>query len=244
MLPPIKGFIKSSLAEWEGKLASVVMLPGCDMRCPFCSSPHLLGPTACIESIPFEPIKEFWTGQRGWIEGVVVSGGEPLIHDNIEDLLIEIKALGLPVMLETNGSRDDRLRKLLAKKLVDYIAMDVKAPLNSKYDSLAGVEVDARVIRRSIRALVESGRPHEFRTTFVPSLLDAADVIDIARALVGGRKYVLQEFHHKNCLDPKLRGTRCASRTVLRELAEVASSYLRTVVKGEGYEYLEKTAKY
>lgn len=243
MLPPVKGYIKSTLTHWEGRLGSVVFLPGCNLRCPFCNVPHLMGRGSSAEQIPFESVRAMWRKSADWIDGVVVTGGEPLVHENLDDLLIEIKALGFAVRVETNGMETGRLESLIKSRLVDSVAMDVKAPLTGRYSDLAGKIVDTSRVRESIELIINSGVEHEFRTTVVSALLDAADILDIARALAGAERYVLQEFDPEFCVSPVLKACRPYGRGMLQEVARMAGEYVTTVLRGGSGEKSRKAAR-
>ncbi|MBF0526325.1 MAG: anaerobic ribonucleoside-triphosphate reductase activating protein, partial [Deltaproteobacteria bacterium] len=129
-LPVIKGFIETSFVDWAGKIAAVVFLPGCNFRCPMCHNHELVLHPEAISDYPFEIIADSLNQHQGWIDGVCITGGEPTNHPNLARLLEVFKGLGLPVKLDTNGSRPDVLAHLLAQGQVDYVAMDVKAQLN------------------------------------------------------------------------------------------------------------------
>ena len=154
MLPPIRGFIESTLLDWEGKVAAVVFLPGCNFRCGYCHARHLVEPMPSDEAIPLEAVLVSFRRQRGWLDGVVISGGEPTLHPGLLDFIRQFRAKGIAVKLDTNGSRPDVLERLLALGVLDYVAMDVKAPLDGKYAEVARAPVDLDAIRRSIELLI------------------------------------------------------------------------------------------
>jgi pyruvate formate lyase activating enzyme len=142
---------------------------------------------------PEEEILSFLSKRRGMLEGVVVSGGEPFLQDQLLDFLKKIKTMGYLVKVDTNGAYPQPLEELLDTRMVDYIAMDVKAPKN-KYNILTGVSVDLSKIETSIDLIRTRAPAYEFRTTFVPSLLTKEDIIDIAQWLEGAKTYYLQQF--------------------------------------------------
>lgn len=190
----IKGFLETSLLDWDGKIASVLFLPGCNFRCGYCHNDVLAHSPEELESVEWEHIEKRLKTRRDWIDGVVVSGGEPLIHADLEELLRAIKSLGFPVKLDTNGSYPERLRQLINDGWVDYVAMDVKAPLDERYDVAAGTHVDVGALRETIAELRESGVPYELRTTLVPTLTGEPELEEIARSIQGARTFVLQQF--------------------------------------------------
>ena len=228
MLPPIKGFIQNSLIDWPGRIAGILFLPGCNFRCPFCHATHLVVQPNELESIPFESVSAFLKERGDWIDGVIISGGEPTGCVGLEELIDRIRSLGFAIKLDTNGSNPDVLDALLAKGKLASVAMDVKAPLDERYARLAGVEVDLDAIRRSIGMLIAGRAPeYEFRTTVVPGFLGLEDVVDIARSLSGAERYVLQNFQPVDCIDKNLLGTGSYKLSELKAMAEAAGAYVK-----------------
>lgn len=235
MAMQIKGFIENSLIEWEGMISSIIFLSGCNFRCPYCHSPHLVNPTEDLETIPLEAVISHLKKKRGWVDGVVVSGGEPTLHSGLKGLLRELKALGLKVKLDTNGTNPDLLEELIKDGLLDCVAMDIKAPLEDKnYRKVAGAACSVQDLRRSIKVIIESGLEHEFRTTVCPSYLGEKEIKDIARALQGAKRYVLQSFRPTNCLDPSMLEVTAYPPDKLRRFREVANAHVKGChVRGE-----------
>ena len=193
----IKGFIDVSFVDWDGKVSAVMFLPNCNFRCPFCHNLNLVLNPENIETIPFEQVKKQLEKQRGWIDGVCITGGEPTLHSNLSELCSRLKKMGFLVKLDTNGTNPAILKELMNKGLIDYVAMDIKAPLTAeKYSRASGVKAEELLqkVKESIEALLESNIDYEFRTTVVPTLHDLEDIRQICRSLVGCRKYVLQKF--------------------------------------------------
>jgi len=226
MIPPLKGFLPSTLIDWEGKISAEIFLPGCDFRCPYCHSWPLVLEPQKLADIPFETIVERLAGRRNWIDGIVISGGEPTLQEGLEHLLLELKRLGFGVKLDTNGSRPLVLRKLLKAKLLDAVSMDVKAPLDERYATVAGVDVDLEAIGQSIDQIRMSGIDYEFRTTVCPKFLDPPAVVEIARQLAGARRFVLQRFNPADCLDRQLKDSPTFSREELRRIAGQAAEFV------------------
>jgi pyruvate formate lyase activating enzyme len=200
----IGGFKQTSLIDFPDRVAAVVFTKGCNFRCPFCHNARLASPTEPVERYEESEILERLEARRGLLDGVVVTGGEPTLHDDLNVFLRECKAMGYETKLDTNGTNPDALRAMFDEELLDFTAMDVKAPFR-KYATLAGVEPDTSAIVRSMQIVAASGIPYEFRTTVVPGLLEERDVEEI-RALVGaGARYRTQEFvPAKTILDPTL----------------------------------------
>ncbi len=190
----IGGFQPFSLCDYPGKVAAVVFTQGCDFRCPFCHNSQLI-PTEVSEEhlMPEEAVVELLEARRGRIEGVVVSGGEPALQRELPAFLERLKRMGFAAKLDTNGSHPGVLRELLSQGLVDYVAMDVKAP-PAKYDRLSGVAVDLSTILESVALISQSGVAHQFRTTVVESLLAPSDLQEIREMLPPNSPYRLQPF--------------------------------------------------
>lgn len=202
----IGGFEPFSLCDFPSRPAAVVFTQGCNFRCPFCHNGELLAVRP--GSIPPRDILECLSRRRGLVPGVVVSGGEPCLQPDLAAFCASVKSLGFSVKLDTNGSRPSVLRDLLAQGLIDYVAMDVKAP-SELYATLAGVEVDWSVIEESLGVLAVGGVPHHFRTTVVPSLLSEKDLDEIVRLLPAGARHVRQKFRSDLARDPVLRIPMC-----------------------------------
>jgi len=199
----IGGFVPVSLCDYPCRVAAVIFTQGCNFRCPFCHNGHLVdqgGGTLLDETAVLELVAE----RSNRLGGVVVSGGEPTLHGDLPLFLHRLKRLGLAIKLDTNGSRPDVLQVLFADRLVDYVAMDIKAPWD-KYDRLAGHVCDTILLRRSIRLIAASGLPHEFRTTRVEALLSAEDCGAITRQIPAGSTHKWQRFRPEHSLDPSLR---------------------------------------
>jgi len=202
----IKGFLETSFLDWPGRLAAVVFLGGCNFRCPFCHNAELVIEPHRLPSIPLHTVLERLRALRGWVDGIVVSGGEPTLSPRLPELLGRIRAAGFDIKLDTNGSCPDVLAKLAARRLVQAIDMDLKAPLEpAQYAALAGVPVRLELIRASMDLIRHSGLPHRFRTTYVPGLLDHAAIGRLRAATPPGSVHVLQGFNPQRVLDPALR---------------------------------------
>jgi pyruvate formate lyase activating enzyme len=187
----IGGFQKTSLLDYPDRISAIVWASGCNFRCPFCYNKSLALGTA--ELFPEDEILSFLSKRKEQLEGVVISGGEPLGQDDIVDFIEKIKKHRLLVKIDTNGAYPEKLGELFEKQLVDYVAMDVKAP-KSKYHQLAGLPVEMAKIEASIDLIKTKAPAYEFKTTFIPSLLKKEDIIEIARWLSGADAYYLQQF--------------------------------------------------
>ncbi len=193
----IHGLQKLTLLDYPGRVACTVFLGGCDFRCPYCHNSELLDP-GCPAQMEEEELLSFLSKRRGLLDGVCVTGGEPLLRPELPDLLEKIRALGFSVKLDTNGSRPDRLRALLERGLADYVAMDIK---NSpeRYAETAGVPgLDPGPIRESAALLLEGRTDYEFRTTVVRQLHDEDSFRAIGPWLAGAKRYFLQSFEDRD----------------------------------------------
>ena len=204
----VKGFIDTSFVDWDGKISSVLFLPSCNFRCPFCHNVNLVLCPEKLDTIPLEYIEDQLKQQKGWTDGVCITGGEPTLNNSLPELCSRIKKIGFMVKLDTNGTNPTMLKELLDRKLLDYVAMDIKAPLTTeKYSRATGVNAEKLLenVKESIRLLMESGTDYEFRTTVVPSIHTLDDIKQVCLSLKGCRKYVLQKFDvsiGKTVLDP------------------------------------------
>ena len=213
----IGGIQKCSLIDFPGKVSAVLFTQGCPWRCPYCHNERLVFPDRFDPPILETEVFSFLRRRREQLDGVVVSGGEPTIQPDLIEFIREIKKMGFAVKLDTNGFRPDVLEKVIRLELLDYIAMDVKAPLDN-YATVAGARVDTGKTRRSISIIINSGIDHEFRTTAVPGLHTIEDLRAIGELVTGAKRYILQEFIPKNTLKPELSLTAPFPRQVLENL--------------------------
>lgn len=219
-----------TLLDWEGKVACTMYLQGCDFRCPFCHNKDIIHNGSEIEGLNLDEIKDYLKKNLDFIDGVVISGGEPTLNKGLLGLIKDLRAMGLGIKIDTNGNHPDVLDDLIGAGLVDMVAMDVKAPLDKdKYAMVAGAPVDVEAIRRSIKILMESGVDYEFRTTVVPVLIKPEDVESIAREIKGAKKYRLHQFRPKVCLDENLTALDPYPEEEMLAMAENAKKYVRDV---------------
>jgi pyruvate formate lyase activating enzyme len=223
----IKGFLETSFVDWPGKVVSVLFLPGCNFRCPFCHNHQLVLKPGELEDIPLPHIMDRLAELKGWVDGVCITGGEPTIYPHLPSLMAEIKGMGLLVKLDTNGSRPHELQSLVKGGLVDCVAMDVKAPLNAvHYDRAAGVPTDLESIQESISFLKKGNVEYYFRTTVVPALHKEEDLLHLAHHLSGSSSLTLQNFNPEDPLDPQLKETSPYTEEWLQEMQRRISSIL------------------
>ena len=191
----IGGFQKLTLLDYPGEVACIVFTNGCDFRCPFCHNAGLILPEETEETANEESILNYLKLRKKVLEGVVVTGGEPLLQPDLAPFLRKIRALGYKIKLDTNGSFPEKLKALLDENLLDYVAMDVKHT-PEKYEKAAGVPAEAVVprIEKSLAALRESGIPFELRTTVVRGIHTREDILAIAKRIGDTAPYYLQSY--------------------------------------------------
>jgi pyruvate formate lyase activating enzyme len=231
----IRGMIETSLLDWDGKIVSVIFLPLCNFRCGFCHNMGLNLEPETYKSISEERVFKYLSTHQEFIDGVCITGGEPTLHKDrgLFEILGRIKELGFGVKIDSNGTDPDCLNKVINMKLVDYIAMDIKAPINEKYDHLSGAKEDLNSITESISIIMKSGLQYEFRTTVVPGLLDDGDIENIARHINGAKKFVLQQFVAANCWSEHLRDVKPYQKENLERMLKTAKQYVaNTIIRG------------
>ncbi len=194
----IAGFVPLSLCDYPGHIAAVIFTQGCNFRCPFCHNGHLIpelsaGSEMWEESSVFSLLRE----RRSKLQGVVITGGEPTLQTDLAAVLRKIRDLGLKTKLDTNGAKPSVLSTLLDRGLLDFVAMDIKAPWH-KYAALAGIDCDVSALQRSVELIASSGVDHQFRTTQAHHLLDAADYAAIKSQIPASSPHVWQEYRAVN----------------------------------------------
>jgi pyruvate formate lyase activating enzyme len=201
----ISGLTPLSLIDYPGKVACVIFTQGCNFRCPFCHNPELL---ECMKStehdMSTERFFEFLESRVGLLDGVVITGGEPTLHRDLDEFMTHIKSLGFLVKLDSNGTNPQLLKQYIEAQLVDYIAMDIKHKL-SKYEQATGRKTRMEWIQESIDLVLSSGVPHEFRTTVVPGIHAPEDFYEISDIVDGCDRFYLQEFRPIITFDSELK---------------------------------------
>ena len=225
-----KGWVRTSLIDYPDHIASVLFTGGCNFRCPMCHNADLVLRPSEMETLPQKEIWNFLQRRKELVDGVVVTGGEPTLQPDLLSFLQQLKDANLDVKLDTNGYRPDVLAALLADGLLDYVALDAKAPPD-KYPLMTGlVDVDVTRIAQSIALLKESDVTHEFRTTVVPGLLDEDDITCIAHWIAGAQRYALQQFQPVNTIDPALEKASPYPTETLQAMAQRASQWVPQVI--------------
>jgi pyruvate formate lyase activating enzyme len=222
----IGGLVRFTLIDYPGKVAAVIFTQGCLFRCHYCHNPSLVISSMPTKGFEEEEIFSFLHSRRKKLDGIVITGGEPTLHSDLPEFLEKIKKLGFLVKLDTSGVFPEKLENLLEKKLVDYIAMDIKAPLE-KYPSVTGVAIDPKKIQKSIALIKNSSIPYEFRSTLLPFLHTKEDIISMAKLIEGSPLYILQNFVAKNTLNPDFEEKSSFSLEDLESLQKEASFYVK-----------------
>ena len=225
----IGGLQKTTLVDYPGQVAATVFLTGCNFRCPFCYSSELVLPEKIKKQpkISEKELFDFLGGRRGLLEGIVICGGEPTCNEDLPEFIKKIKEMGFLVKLDTNGSNPRMLKNLVDERLVDYVAMDIKAP-KRKYQEVAGVKINIKDIEESIRILKEGTVDYEFRTTVVPTLHSREDIIEIAKWIGSAKRFFLQNFRPEKTINPRFEKVKPYSKEFLEELRKEISSSFET----------------
>jgi pyruvate formate lyase activating enzyme len=197
----IGGFQKFSLLEYPGKIGTVIFTQGCNFRCSYCHNPCLVDPKRYEEAISEESIMHFLEIRKGKLEAVTISGGEPTIQPDLLDFATKVKQMGYNIKLDTNGSNPGVIRDLVKNELIDYWAMDIKAPL-SLYSTICGCSINENHILESMELIRNSGKEWEFRTTYFNQVLNWNDILEIQTLLRNGDNYYLQQCNYNDTLEP------------------------------------------
>ncbi|MGD0056281.1 MAG: anaerobic ribonucleoside-triphosphate reductase activating protein [Methanomassiliicoccales archaeon] len=230
----IVGFAKTSLLDWDGCVAATVYIAGCNFRCPFCHNRDLVLNPENLEEIPLTKVQGYLESNKEFLDGIVITGGEPTIHAELPNFVKVLRDSGMEIKLDTNGSNPEMIEDLLDAGLLNYIAMDLKSPVNSKYSDLIGVSAPLEKIKKSILLIMDSSIDYEFRTTVVPVLLTEKEIEAMAAYIGGARKYTLQQFRPKNTIDTNLTVIDPYPTERLQGMADIARQYVKkVVVRGE-----------
>ncbi|MCD5416615.1 anaerobic ribonucleoside-triphosphate reductase activating protein [Candidatus Bipolaricaulota bacterium] len=213
--------LPTTLTDYPGMIAALAYTAACNFRCPFCHNSELVLPKQSkrLNLLPEKEVLYFLRERQGFLDGLVITGGEPTLHHDLPEFIARVKRLGLLVKLDTNGSRPEMLDDLLRAHLIDYVAMDVKCS-PARYDELTGVHVDMEAIERSIALIIARAPDYEFRTTVAPTMSEA-DIKGLVPLLSGAKRYFLQQFvvpSDKELVDPGWRDRAALSE---RELLAV-----------------------
>lgn len=213
----IAGLQKNSMIDYPGNLSAVVFTQGCNMNCGYCHNRCLIGANSKNEIIEQQAVVAFLEKRRGLLDSVVVSGGEPTLQKDLPEFLEMVKGMGYKTKLDTNGTNPECLRLLIKNNLLDYVAMDIKAPL-CKYRKVCCSQVDTQKLSESINILKEDMVKYEFRTTYTPELCEE-DLIDISETIKGAQRYVLQQYREVDSNEGKYTGY-VEKRNILKSITQ------------------------
>lgn len=238
----IGGLQKISLLDYPGNIAAIIFTQGCNFCCQFCYNPILVAPISNnLKYAGFnndqrqkdhpkykeDDLFVFLESRVDKLDAVVITGGEPTIHEDLIDFIIKIKKLGFLIKLDTNGSSPDIIKELINKKLVDYFAMDIKAS-KEKYQQVVGAQIDWDKIKESVKIIMISGLPYEFRTTVVPEFFDQNDVVVIGELIKGADKWYLQKFKSNiDLVNISLKNKKSYSDQEMKNLADIGQKYVK-----------------
>ena len=221
---PIVILQRLSLRDYPGRLCAKVVVPGCNFRCRYCDNREIIFDYLEKEWIHERDVLNHLYRVKGYLTGLCIGGGEPTLHNGILLFASKVKSLGYKVKLDTNGTRPRRIRKMMEEKVLDYIAMDIKAPLD-RYPQVVNHKVDIKAVEESIKLLRRGGIDYEFRTTVIPGIIEARDLEEIAKLLVGSKRYVIQQFRPEKNLYPEYSEIELYSRSELEGFRALVSPY-------------------
>jgi len=223
----LKGYLPSTLIDWPGKISAVIFVAGCNFRCGFCHNPELVIFDPQEKGLELEPLLEDLKKRKKWLDGVVITGGEPTLYQDLPLLIKKIKALGFLVKLDTNGTNFKMLKDLVSKKLIDYVAMDIKAPLEDYPKTIGVAKFNWQAVKKSVEFLLKDQVDYEFRTTLVPELIGKEELKKIGQWIKGAKRYYLQPFRPLKTLDPAFQQKRSYLKKELDSLLKIIKPYVQ-----------------
>ena len=227
----IRGYQRTTLVDFPGQVAAIIFTAGCNLRCGFCYNKSLVINDPSLPLYAEEEILEDLKNRKHLLDALVICGGEPTIHQDLPSFIKKVKALGYLVKLDTNGTNPEMIKQLLNEKLIDYIAMDIKAPLHH-YLSITKVEVKKELLQESIRFILQAKVEHEFRTTLLKQFHTKEDIESMAKEITGGKKYYLQLCSKKGTLiDESFKTEEAWNPKVLQEMIERANEFVSTELR-------------
>lgn len=238
--PPldIRGFLRSSLIEWEGRVCAVVFTARCNWRCPYCHGTVFVREPEKLQPVPVEDVLAHLREREGWLDGLAVSGGEPTLQPGLPAFLRAVKA-HVPVKLETNGTHPEVVDALLREGLLDCLCLDYKSPLDDRLGRVSGVDASATslaAVRQSFDLARAAPIEREVHTTLWPGFIDETVLEEMARELrMPGALWVLQRYEPGEVLDPETAGDVSYSREELDALAAVARRHHDRVLLRTGH---------
>jgi len=223
----IKSVQKVTLIDYPGLIASTIFVGACNFRCDYCYNKQLVYSPGSIPTLDEDNLFKDLEARKNFIEGVVVTGGEPTLQAGIEVFIEKIKKLGLSVKLDSNGSRPEVIKRLIDSKLIDYVAMDIKAPLD-RYSEIAGIEINTSKIKESVSLLKSSSVDYEFRTTVWDGAFSKEDFTKMYELIKNAKSYFIQNMYPFFSMKPKLLYSPMSKKDIL-PILELGKSYVQTV---------------
>lgn len=227
----IGGLLKYSLIDYPPHISCVIFTAGCNFRCPYCHNPELAVTGADTRHLSRNHVMDFLATRKKYLDGAVISGGEPTLHPDLAGFCADLKSMGFLVKLDTNGSRPEVIRELVKNSLVDYLAMDIKTD-PELYNQYIAVQADAAALRSSVQIIIESGLAHEFRTTCVHPLITRETLKSIAELVAGADLHAFQHVQNKNVLDPSFfdEQGRVSSDDDMEAFQTLMAGYVKKVI--------------
>jgi len=237
----IGGLQKFSLLDYPGRISAIVFTQGCNFRCGFCYNPMLVWPVSKAGNLKNSLVEKqeghtlikeddlfvFLEKRRNKLDAVVITGGEPTLWIDLPQFLTKIKKLEYLIKLDTNGTNPVMIKDLMKKKLIDYIAMDIKAPAD-KYNLVTGVKVNFKNIAKSVKIIMQSDLPYEFRTTITPELLNKENIDKMGKFIQGADKWFLQKFKTDiDIINNELKSKKALTGKEMKEMAEIGKKYVK-----------------
>jgi len=219
----ISGLQKTSLIDYPDKIATVLFTQGCNMDCPFCHNPTLIPAENDNEYMNLDYFWKYLDKRKNLIDGIAITGGEPLIQESIYDFIKKIKKYNLSIKLDTNGTNFNLLKKLIDEKLVDYVAMDIKGPIK-EYEIFCGIKLNKALIDNIVKSksyILDSKIKYEFRTTVVPGLHNKDTIKKISSEIKDIENYYIQNFRSEKVNDSSYKDKRSFSETELNEFLKI-----------------------
>ena len=226
----VKGLQKLSLIDFEPHTVATVFVGGCNFRCGYCHNPDLVLHFKKLKTIKEDELLSFLEKRKKWLDGVCITGGEPTLYTDLPFFISKIKNKGFLVKLDTNGYNPNMVKRLIEKKLIDYIAMDVKTSLDN-YENVVGVKVDINKIKKSIELIKNSGIDYEFRTTVVPGLITKENIMKIGKLLKGSKRYVLQNFRsNRDMIENRFKNIKPYKKEEIEDMRKSINGFFKEVL--------------
>lgn len=216
---------KVSLIDYPGHISAIIFTRGCNFRCRYCHNPELVDPSLFGQCLPEEQVLSFLAKRKGKLDAICLTGGEPTLQDDLIDFIKKVKNLEYLIKIDTNGSNPQVIGDIIRAGIVDYIAMDIKGPVE-KYKFITESNIPFDVIQESIKIIMEAGIPYEFRTTLVKQQLDEKDIIETAKLIKNANLYVLQQFVPAKTLDREYLNAKSYTKEEMEMLKKKLLDYV------------------